>query len=198
VAGAADTVRPLAGLRVVLLGPPGSGKGTQAEILSARLGVPAISTGEMLRQAVAAGTLLGSRVAGVMAAGRLVDDALMAEVVRERLGRPDARRGFLLDGYPRNPAQAGTLAEILRGWDAELDAVVSLQVPESTLLRRAAGRGREDDREEVVSERLRVYREQTEPLIEFYRRRGLLREVDGDRPLAAVTADIQAVLAIRV
>ena len=196
--GDAASGRAPAGPRVVLLGPPGSGKGTQAEILAAPLGVPAISTGEMLREAVAAGTPLGRRVAGVIAAGRLVDDGLMAEVVRERLQQPDARVGFLLDGYPRNPAQAETLAGILAEQDAELDAVVILRVPEATLLRRAAGRGREDDREDVVRERLRVYREQTEPLVEFYRRRGSLREVDGDQTLVAVTAEILAMLALRV
>jgi adenylate kinase len=181
---------------VVLLGPPGSGKGTQSAILSSRLGVPAISTGEMLRQAVAAGSALGERVGGVMAAGRLVDDQLMADVVGERLRRTDARGGFLLDGYPRNLAQAQTLAAILAAGDAELDAVVLLQVPAATLLQRAAGRGREDDREEVVRARLRVYREQTEPLIAFYRQQGLLREVDGDQSLAAVTAAILAALEV--
>lgn len=175
------------GLRAVLLGPPGSGKGTQAERLALVLGVPAISTGEMLREAVARGTELGARVEGVMAAGELVDDLLMAEVVQDRLGRPDAGRGFLLDGYPRTPGQAAALDGMLGNRRATLDAVILLDVPEETLVRRALGRQRADDREEVVRERLRVYREKTEPLIDHYGRRSLLVRVDGDRPVEDVT-----------
>ncbi len=181
-------------LRAVMLGPPGSGKGTQAEIIAGRLGIPAISTGEMLRQAVAAGSDLGRRVQSIMAAGELVDDGTMAEVVRERLGQPDARSGFLLDGYPRTLAQVATLDGILeaRGW--ELDAVVLLEVPEEELVRRAVARQRADDRDEVIRERLRVYAEKTAPLVGYYRDRGLLREIDGARPIAEVTGDILGVL----
>lgn len=175
------------GLRAVMLGAPGSGKGTQAEVLARALGIPTISTGEMLRQAVAAGSELGGRVEGIMAAGKLVDDALMAEVVADRLARPDAAAGFLLDGYPRTPPQADTLDELLAARDARLDAVVLLEVPEEELVRRALGRRRADDTEEVIRERLRVYREKTEPLVDHYQRRGLLVRVDGDRPINAVT-----------
>ena len=177
-------------LRAVLLGPPGSGKGTQAERLAAVLGVPAISTGEMLRQAVAQGTELGERVERVMAAGELVDDGLMAEVVEKRLARADAVRGFLLDGYPRTSVQAATLDGLLEARRERLDAVVLLDVPEETLVRRALNRQRADDREEVVRERLRVYREKTAPLIEHYHRRSLLLRVDGDRPVEDVTRRI--------
>src|SRR5512139_2094547 len=109
------------GLRAVMLGAPGSGKGTQAEVLAKALGIPTISTGEMLRQAVAAGSELGGRVEGIMAAGKLVDDALMAEVVADRLARPDAAAGFLLDGYPRTPPQADTLDDLLAARGARLD-----------------------------------------------------------------------------
>ena len=176
------------GTRVVLLGPPGAGKGTQAQVLCERLGVPAISTGDMLREAVADGSELGRKVQGIMAAGALVDDGTMADVVRERLVKPDTRGGFLLDGYPRTLPQAETLAGILRETGQELNAVLLVAVPEDELVRRTLLRGRADDKEEVIRERLRVYREKTEPLIGYYRERGLLRELDGNRPIEEVTA----------
>jgi adenylate kinase len=182
------------GVRAVLIGAPGCGKGTQAERLESALGVPAISTGELLRQAVAAKTDLGERVGAILASGRLVDDELMAEVVRARLSEADARDGFVLDGYPRTPGQAGTLDEILAESGAELDAVVFLDVSEETLVRRALARRREDDREPVVRRRLALYREKTEPLIDHYRRRGLLHEIAGDRPVERVTEGILAAL----
>lgn len=174
--------------KVVLLGPPGAGKGTQAQVLCEHLNVPAISTGDMLREAVAEGSQLGRRVQEIMASGALVDDATMAEVVRERLARPDARQGFLLDGYPRTLPQARTLEGILDGMSEELDAVLLVEVPEAELVRRTLLRGRADDTENVVRERLRVYREKTEPLIGYYKERGLLRAIDGDRPIEEVTA----------
>lgn len=182
------------GRRLVLLGPPNSGKGTQAEVLARRLGVPAISTGAMLREAVAEGSGLGSRVDGIMKAGELVDDETMAEVVRERLARADARRGFILDGYPRTVGQAGTLERILDEAGQRLDAAVLISVPEEVLVDRALGRGRADDREEVLRERFRVFREKTEPLIGYYRERSLLREVEGDVPIRQVTERIVAAL----
>lgn len=174
--------------KVVMLGPPGAGKGTQAQVLCERLKVPAISTGDMLREAVAEGSELGRRVQDIMASGALVDDATMAEVVRERLAKPDARQGFLLDGYPRTLPQAETLEGILAGMSEELDAVLLVEVPESELVRRALLRGRSDDSERVIRERLRVYREKTEPLIGYYRERGLLRPIDGHRSIEDVTA----------
>jgi len=183
-------------VKVVLLGPPGAGKGTQAQLLSSRLGVPAISTGDMLREAVAAGSGLGCRVEGVMAAGRLVDDELMAEVVRERLAKPDALAGYLLDGYPRTLPQAKTLEGILADTGEQLDAVVMVDVPEEELVRRTLLRGRVDDSEQVIRERQRVYREKTAPLIGYYRERGLLREIDGDRSVDDVTASLFAALGV--
>jgi adenylate kinase len=183
--------------RVVLLGPPGAGKGTQAQALAKRLGVPAISTGDMLREAVAAGSELGARVKGIMASGALVDDATMAEVVRERLAKADARGGFLLDGYPRTLPQAETLAGVLRAAGQALDAVLLVEVPAEELVRRAVLRGRgADDREEVVRERLRVYREKTAPLVGYYRGLGLLREIDGNRPIEQVTPQMLAALGV--
>jgi adenylate kinase len=158
--------------------------------LSAALGIPAISTGDMLREAVAEGSELGNKVQGIMASGALVDDAMMADVVRDRLTKPDARSGFLLDGYPRTLPQAETLAGILRDAGTELDAVLLVEVPEDELVRRALLRGRADDLENVIRERLRVYREKTEPLIGYYRERGLLREIDGNRPVEDVSAQM--------
>ncbi len=181
-------------LRIVLLGAPGCGKGTQAERLEVSLGVPAISTGDMLRAAVAAGSELGRRVEGVMASGALVDDDLMADVVRDRLAQDDAAGGFLLDGYPRTAPQAGTLEEILNG--RELDHVVTIDVPDEVLVQRIVLRGRgADDREEVVRERLQVYAVQTEPLISHYERLGLLRRVNGNVGIEQVTAAIESALA---
>lgn len=176
--------------RIVFLGPPNSGKGTQAVRLAEALGIPAISTGEMLRAAVASGSELGQRVQGVMAAGQLVNDDLMAEVVHDRLRQDDAGDGFLLDGYPRTEPQAETLEEILKGRGDELDHVVLIDAPTDVLVERALGRGREDDREEIVRERLEVYRRQTAPLVEIYENQGLLRRIDGDQSMDAVGRDI--------
>lgn len=181
-------------LRIVLLGPPGSGKGTQAGTVAESLGVPAISTGEMLREAVAAGSPLGLRVNEIMAAGELVDDETMADVVRERLAAEDAQKGFVLDGYPRTLSQAATLQEILDRSGKRLDAVVQIDVPESELVNRVLGRHRADDTEEVIRQRLAVYHEQTEPLIAFYRERSLLRDVDGHQSIEEVAKSIRDAL----
>jgi adenylate kinase len=129
-------------------------------------------------------------VGEVLAAGELVDDGTMARVVRERLARPDTAAGFLLDGYPRTESQAETLTEILAERGEELSAAISIDVPEAILVARARGRGREDDREEVMRERLRVYREKTAPLVGYYEKRDQLRVVDGDRPVEEVTSQI--------
>jgi len=181
--------------RIVLLGPPGCGKGTQAARVSGRLGVPAISTGEMLREAVAAGSELGQAVAAIMASGRLVDDETMAGVVRERLARQDAREGFLLDGYPRTVPQAGTLEEVLTSQDRKLERVVLFEVPEAVLVERALGRQRPDDTEDVIRRRLEVYREQTSPLVAHYEAAGVLRRIDGSGSVETVTAALDGALA---
>lgn len=181
------------GRRLILLGPPNSGKGTQAAILAERLGIPAISTGDMLRAARDAGSELGRKVAGIMATGELVDDDTMKEVVRERLARQDARGGYLLDGYPRTMRQVRDLEEILGNTDG-IDCVLLIRVPDEELIRRALERGREDDQEEVVRQRLNVYEEKTEPLIGYYRKLGLLREVDGHRPIEEVTSQLMEAL----
>jgi adenylate kinase len=170
-------------MRFVFLGPPGSGKGTQAKLLAENLDIPAISTGEILRAAVREGTPLGLKAKAVMEAGELVSDDLMVGLIRERLAGPDARRGFILDGFPRTLDQAGALDSLLKGNEMALASVINLSVPESVLIDRLQGRSgqesRADDRRETVLERLRVYREKTEPLIEHYRLKGLLADVDG-------------------
>jgi len=196
VADAAEPHRSggAAGANIVLLGPPGAGKGTQAVVLASRLGVPAISTGDMLREAVAQGNPLGRKVQGIMASGALVDDGTMAEVVRERLRHDDARHGFLLDGYPRTLPQAETLSGVLTSAAKKLDAVLLVEVPVDELVRRSLLRGRADDAEDVVRERQRVYREKTEPLIGYYERLGLLRRIDGNRAIDEVTGQMLAAL----
>jgi adenylate kinase len=196
-ADATDAADCAASLKAVLLGAPGSGKGTQAAVLSQQLKVPAISTGDLLREAVKAGSALGLKVDGIMKAGSLVDDGTMAEVVRERLARCGKGGGFLLDGYPRTIPQAETLTGILGEAGEALNAVLLVEVPEEELVRRAVARKRgEDDREEVVRQRLRVYREKTAPLIGYYRGLGLLREVDGHQPVAKVTEQMLAALGL--
>ena len=170
-------------MRIVFLGPPGSGKGTQAKLLAEKLEIPTISTGEILRAAVRDGTPLGLKAKAVMESGELVSDGLMVDLIRERLAAPDARRGFILDGFPRTIEQAGALDRLLKGNETALSSVINLLVPETVLIDRLQGRSglesRADDRRETVLERLRVYREKTEPLIEHYRRQGLLADVDG-------------------
>jgi adenylate kinase len=188
-------------MRIIFLGPPGSGKGTQARLLSGRLGVPAISTGEMLRAAVREGTELGRQAQEIMDRGELVPDAVMIGLIRDRVASPDARDGFLLDGFPRTVEQARSLDELLAGNAGGLSAVVNLLVPEplleDRLLHRATAEGRSDDRPEAIRERLRVYRERTEPLIAFYRQRGLLVEVNGVGPVAEVSDRIDRALGAR-
>jgi adenylate kinase len=169
--------------RLLLLGPPGAGKGTQAQLLVKRLGVPQVSTGDMLRAAVAAGTPVGRSAKGYMDRGELVPDSVVIGVAEERLGQPDAKRGFVLDGFPRTPAQAEALDQLLGRLGTPLQRCVHLMVDEEALVARLARRsgieGRADDDEATVRNRMRVYREQTRPLVDYYAGRGLLREVDG-------------------
>ena len=178
------------GKRLLLLGAPGCGKGTQAEILAKKLGIPAISTGEMLREAVAAGSDLGRRVEQIMASGALVNDDTMADVVRSRLAQEDAQGGYLLDGYPRTPGQAETLAALLAERDQGLDAVVVIEVPEEELIRRALARQRDDDKEEVIRHRQEVYRQQTAPLIDYYTEKGIVLTIDGFQSIEGVNESI--------
>jgi adenylate kinase len=185
-------------MQLIFLGPPGSGKGTQAKLLGERLGVPAISTGDMLRDAVRWGTPLGRLAQAIMEAGDLVPDDLVIGLVRERIALPDARNGFLLDGFPRTIEQAKALDRILEGNGASVDGVINLLVPEGTLVERLLGRaaleGRSDDRRETVAERLRVYGEKTAPLVEHYRGLGLLYDVDGSGSVEEVAGRIDRAL----
>ncbi|MDH3255704.1 MAG: adenylate kinase [Acidobacteriota bacterium] len=194
----AEARKMVGNLRLVLLGPPGSGKGTQAERLAKTFQVSWISTGEMLRQAVVADGELGQRIAGILRSGNLVDDATMAEVVSERLTQPDVEAGFILDGFPRTISQADTLSRILREAGETLTCVLSIDVPEKELVKRILGRNRADDREIVIQNRLAVYREKTEPLIEYYKGFGLLQSINGDQPMDAVTEEMTAKLAVAV
>lgn len=196
MAGEVDLAGKPGGWRIVFLGPPNSGKGTQAVRLAGNLGIPAISTGEMLRAAIAAGTPLGLRVEGVLATGELVSDELMAEVIVDRLEQADTRRGFILDGYPRTPAQAEILSQVLARQASTLDAVLLVEAPGEVLVQRALERGREDDREEIIRERLRVYQEKTAPLVGFYEACGLLRRIDGNRAIEEVGNQIRQALEV--
>jgi adenylate kinase len=169
--------------RILLLGAPGAGKGTQAAILGKRLGVPHVSTGDMLRAAVAAGTPIGRKAKAVMESGRLVSDDVVIDITRERLSEPDCEKGFLLDGFPRTAAQARALDELLEELGTPLDCCLALTVDADEvvkrLLRRARIEGRSDDNEQTIRERMRVYAEQTAPLLEHYRAKGIAVEVEG-------------------
>jgi adenylate kinase len=185
-------------MRLVLLGAPGSGKGTQATRLKSELGVPHISTGDMLRAAVAAGTPTGLKAKAVMDAGKLVSDDILLAMLEERLAQPDAKNGFILDGYPRNLAQADALDHLLGRTGQPLDAVVKLDVPSETIIARCeiryAAEHRKDDDPAVVRDRLKVYAEQTAPVADFYARRGTLQVVDGVGELDEVTARVKRAL----
>ena len=212
-------------MRIVLLGAPGSGKGTQAKKLMAERNIPQISTGDMLREAVATGTRFGERARGLMEAGQLVPDDIVLGIISERLTRPDAADGFILDGFPRTRQQAADLEELLDELGVPLDAAVLMDVDFDHLKKRLTGRRtcsltgkllnvhfspkeeldeclnaggeliqREDDNEETISSRLDVYREQTEPVIEFYRKRDKLKSVNAEGAIDEVYEGFKAAL----
>jgi adenylate kinase len=212
-------------MRLVLLGPPGAGKGTQAKLLSRRFGWPHLSSGDILRAEAKAGSPLGRQAASFMEAGKLAPDELIVGLMVERATRADCRDGFILDGFPRTAVQAEALDKALADRGAPLDAVVYFACGDADVLRRITGRRgcpkcnaiyhvhtlrakvdgvcdrcgaalvqRTDDREAVVALRLATYRRQTEPLIEYYRRRGLLRQVDGSQAIEAADRDVTAML----
>jgi adenylate kinase len=185
-------------VNVLLLGPQGSGKGTQAKRIEVEYGIPHIATGDMLRAAMEEGTELGRRVKPIVESGQLVPDDLMIDLIRERLSRPDAEAGFVLDGFPRTPAQADALDAMLDEIGRALSIVFEFQVPDDLatgrLLKRSELEGRADDTPEVIARRLALYHELTEPLIEHYRLRGNLVGIHGDRPVNEVFTEIQQAL----
>jgi adenylate kinase len=188
-------------MRLVLLGAPGSGKGTQAEILKAELGVPHVSTGDLLRAAVKAGSPLGLKAKAVMDAGRLVSDDIVLAMLEDRLAQADADAGFILDGYPRNVTQCEALEGLLARIGQPLEVAIKLDVPSELIVERIAGRaaaqGRKDDTPETVRERLRVYAEQTEPVAAHFAQIGKLKVVDGVGELADVTQRVLEALPAR-
>lgn len=191
-------------MRLIFLGPPGAGKGTQAKLLTEKYGIPQLSTGDMLRAAVAAGTDVGKRAKAVMDAGQLVSDAIVNEIVSDRIDSPDCAKGFILDGYPRTVPQAEALDKILAGKGISLDAVVELKVDEEALVKRmenrvaetiaAGGAVRSDDNPEAFKRRLVEYREKTAPLSNYYASTGKLQTVDGMANVDKVTAEIGGIL----
>jgi adenylate kinase len=187
-------------MRIVLLGPPGSGKGTQATRLAQRLGITQLSTGDMLRAAVSAETPIGRKAKAMMERGELVPDELVVAVVAERILRPDAKNGFILDGFPRTIAQAAALDDILLTNGLNLDCVVELKVDEEVLLGRILNRAKEattngqtarvDDTEGALRIRLGEYRRQTAPLADYYRAEGILKSIDGLQPVNKVATSL--------
>ncbi|WP_116376409.1 adenylate kinase [Mycobacterium sp. MFM001] len=165
-------------MRVVLLGPPGAGKGTQAVKLAEKLGVPQISTGDLFRSNISDGTKLGLEAKRYLDAGDLVPSELTNQLVDDRLDDPDAASGFILDGYPRSLEQAKALHDMLERRGTKLDAVLEFRVPEDVLLERLKGRGRADDNDEVILNRMKVYRDETAPLLEYYQHEHELKTVD--------------------
>ncbi|ABS64365.1 adenylate kinase [Parvibaculum lavamentivorans DS-1] len=190
-------------MKLILLGPPGAGKGTQAKRLEEAHGLVQLSTGDMLRAAVAQGSEVGKVAEGIMARGELVPDDVVVGIIADRIEQPDAVNGYILDGFPRNVAQAEALDKMLAGKGTTLDAVVELGVDDSILLKRietraaeTAGGPRADDNAEALAKRLKVYHEQTAPLIAYYKAKGKLRTVDGMKSMDEVTGQIETVLGI--
>lgn len=187
--------------RLLIVGPQGSGKGTQGVRVAAALRIPVVSTGDIFRENIKGGTPLGQQVTAILDAGDLVPDELTSEIVRDRLSQDDAQGGFLLDGYPRNAAQVEHLDAFLTGRGESLDAVLLLDVPRAEsilrLRQRALEQGRSDDTEETIAKRLDIYEQETAPILEVYGARGIVDTIDGVGSLNEVTERIAAALAAR-
>jgi adenylate kinase len=193
-------------MRLILLGPPGAGKGTQAARLVQKLGIPQLSTGDMLRAAIASGVQIGQKVSAIMARGDLVPDEIVVQIIADRILKPDAQKGFILDGFPRTTAQAEVLDTMLRDKNLTLDAVVQLKVDDKILVERivkraqdAAERGdtiRPDDTPEVFKTRLEAYSNLTMPLVGYYNKTGKLRVVDGMMSIDEVSSEIEKMIGV--
>lgn len=190
-------------MNVILLGPPGAGKGTQAQRLVEKYGIVQLSTGDILRGAVASGSVLGKQAKKVMEAGQLMPDDLMIRIISDRIDQPDCANGFILDGFPRTVPQAEALDELLFQKGLKLDHVIELKVDDAALVARirrraseesAAGRARADDNAETLKKRLAVYHEQTAPILPYYRRKGTLKVVDGMADIGGVAHQIDALI----
>ena len=212
-------------MQLVLFGPPGAGKGTQATFLSGELNIPHISTGDILRENVKNGTALGKKAKAYMDKGELVPDKILIDLIKERLQKPDTRKGFILDGFPRTIPQAEALDEILEDINKRLDVVINVDVAAGELVRRLSGRWsckscgapynlktkppkvagicdicggelyqRDDDKEAAINNRIAVYKKQTEPVLDYYKKKGLLANIDGEREIDEVTSDIRKAL----
>ncbi|MEH2193999.1 MAG: adenylate kinase [Nostoc sp.] len=181
--------------RLIFLGPPGAGKGTQAQALAEHLNIPHISTGEILRQAMKEQTPLGIKAQNYVNSGELVPDQLVQDLVQERLNQPDAENGWILDGFPRKVTQGAFLEELLETIHQSGERVVNLDAPDDVVVERLLARGRKDDTEEVIRRRLQVYRDETAPLIDYYRDRQKLLTVNGNQSQEEVTIELQKVIA---
>lgn len=178
--------------RLIFLGPPGAGKGTQAQLLSESYSIPHVSTGDILRSAVNDRSPLGKKAKGYMDRGELVPDELILDLIRERLDRADTTEGWILDGFPRNVAQAGFLDKLLTELNSTLDLVLYLEVPDEVLIQRLLARGRKDDNESTIRRRLEVYHQDTVPLVEYYKNCGILQGINGNQEMEQVTNSLKA------
>ncbi len=181
-------------MRLIFLGPPGAGKGTQAQIISENYQIPHVSTGDILRAAVAQETPLGKQAKDYMNRGELVPDALILNLIQDRLSYEDTVKGWILDGFPRNVSQAAFLEELLTKLDQNADCVLNLEVPDEVLVSRLLERKRKDDNESTIRRRLEVYHQDTVPVINFYQQRDALKTIDGNRTMEEVTEQLSAVI----
>lgn len=181
--------------RLIFLGPPGAGKGTQSQALAEFLNIPHISTGEIFRKAIKEQTPLGIKAQSYLDQGELVPDELTQNLIKERLSQPDAQSGWILDGFPRNVSQAVFLEELLPKINQNGERVVNLDAPDEIVVARLLARGRKDDSEEVISRRLEVYRDETAPLIDYYRDRQKLLTVNGNQSQEEVTSELHQIIA---